>query len=202
MEEAMKIVLFFLIFIFFIFTNLLAGTINPNTQDSKYVEYGKKFESVVPIQVYLENRPDDADPNFGSAVIIKPKWAITAAHVVKQQKKCFILKNQKKYLIDKVISHKDFNEDNIETNNLIDTKPLMDSAKNFFKRNGLLLNWKEFEKLDQSQKINTLAMIAPITNEEKQKLLESISLKNKVETLESIISFYLHETNFNNQTVQ
>ena len=29
--------------------------------------------------------------------------------------------------------------------------------KNFFKKNGLLLNWKEFEKLDQSQKINTLS---------------------------------------------
>ena len=78
----------------------------------------------------------------------------------------------------------------------------MESAKNFFKRNGLLLNWKEFDNLDQSQKINTLAMIAPITSEEKQKLLESISFKNKVETLESIISFYLHETSFNNQTIQ
>ena len=100
------------------------------------------------------------------------------------------------------VDYKDFNEDNIEANDLIDIRPLMDSAKNFFKRNGLLLNWREFEKLDQTQKINTLAMIAPITNEEKQKLLESISLKNKVETLESIISFYLHETNFNNQTVQ
>ena len=100
------------------------------------------------------------------------------------------------------VDYKDFNEDNIEANDLIDIRPLMDTAKNFFKRNGLLLNWREFEKLDQTQKINTLAMIAPITNEEKQKLLESISLKNKVETLESIISFYLHETNFNNQTVQ
>ena len=45
-------------------------------------------------------------------------------------------------------------------------------------------------------------MISPVTNEEKQKLLESISLKNKMETLESIISFYLHETGFNNQTIQ
>ena len=111
------------------------------------------------------------------------------------------ISNDKLYREFKV-DYKDFNEDNIETNDLINTKPLMDSAKVFFKRNGLLLNWKEFEKLDQSQKINTLAMIAPITNEEKQKLLESISLKNKVETLENIISFYLHETNFNNQTVQ
>ena len=50
----------------------------------------------------------------------------------------------------------------------------MEKVKTFFKRNGLLLNWKEFEKLDQLQRINTLAMIAPVTNEEKQKLLESI----------------------------
>ena len=56
-------------------------------------------------------------------------------------------------------------------------KNLMEKAKIFFKRNGLLLNWKEFEKLDQIQKINTLAMIAPITNEEKQKLLEAVSIK-------------------------
>ena len=39
-------------------------------------------------------------------------------------------------------------------------------------------------------------MIAPITNEEKQKLLESISFENKVETLENIIKFYLFETGF------
>ena len=45
-------------------------------------------------------------------------------------------------------------------------------------------------------------MIAPITNEEKQKLLETVSLKNKVNTLDSIISFYLHGAGFNNQTVQ
>ena len=45
-------------------------------------------------------------------------------------------------------------------------------------------------------------MIAPITNEEKQKLLESVSVENKIETLESIISFYLHETGLNNHTIQ
>ena len=45
-------------------------------------------------------------------------------------------------------------------------------------------------------------MIAPITNEEKQKLIETISLENKVGALSSIISFYLYETNYNNRTVQ
>jgi len=84
----------------------------------------------------------------------------------------------------------------------IDASGLIDKAKPFFKKNGLLLNWKEFEKLNQTQKINTLSMIAPITNEEKQKLLESISLDSKIRTLESIFSFYLHETSFNNFTIQ
>ncbi len=82
------------------------------------------------------------------------------------------------------------------------TETLMDKAKVFFKRNGLLLNWKEFEKLDIAQKINTLSMISPVTNEEKQKLLEALTIKDKIDALEEIISFYLHEVNFNNHTVQ
>ena len=65
-----------------------------------------------------------------------------------------------------------------------------------------MLNWKEFEKLDKLQKINTLSMISPITNEEKQKLLEALTITDKIQTLDSIVSFYLHEINFNNQTIQ
>ena len=67
---------------------------------------------------------------------------------------------------------------------------------------GYYLNWKEFEKLDPNQRINTLAMIAPVTNEEKQKLLEAVSIDNKIDALDSIISFYLYETGSNNQTIQ
>ena len=100
------------------------------------------------------------------------------------------------------VNYDNFNEDANITRGEIDSNNLMENAKVFFKRNGLLLNWREFEKLDPAQKINTLAMIAPITNEEKQKLLETISLENKVNTLDSIINFYLYETNFNNQTIQ
>ena len=84
----------------------------------------------------------------------------------------------------------------------IDIEPLMNKVKTFFKKNGILLNWQEFEKLDKSQKINTLSMIAPITNEEKQKLLESVSLKEKNEVLINIIDFYLHKIDFDIQTVQ
>jgi len=100
------------------------------------------------------------------------------------------------------VDYESFVEDIENIHNEVDAKELMEKAKTFFKRNGLLLNWREFDKLDHAQKINTLAMIAPITNEEKQKLLEAISLENKIKTLESIISFYLYETSESNQTIQ
>ena len=84
----------------------------------------------------------------------------------------------------------------------INIESLMKKTEIFFKKSGLILNWIEFKKLDKMQRINTLAMIAPVTNEEKQKLLESVSLEEKVKALDDIINFYLHEVNFNIQTIQ
>ena len=110
--------------------------------------------------------------------------------------------NNKKLYREFKVDYKRFEldlKDNDVTNK---TGSLMDKAKTFFRRNGLLLNWKEFEKLDETQKINTLSMISPVTNEEKQKLLEAVTTNEKIETLENIISFYLYEVNFDNQTVQ
>ena len=112
--------------------------------------------------------------------------------------------NEKLYREFKV-SYKNFEKDlSKESTESTEIKidNLMEKAKIFFKRNGLLLNWKEFEKLSQIQKINTMAMISPVGNEEKQKILEAISLSEKVRTLENIINFYLHEVSFNNQTIQ
>ena len=100
------------------------------------------------------------------------------------------------------VDYKNFTNDITNIYNDIDADSMIEKAKIFFKRNGLLLNWKEFEKLEHSQRVNTLAMIAPIANEEKQKLLESITLEEKIATLESIISFYLHQTSQNNETIQ
>ena len=100
------------------------------------------------------------------------------------------------------VEYKDFNIDTDDNQIDFNSDSLFEKAKTFFKRYGLLLNWREFEKLDHAQKINTLSMIAPITNEEKQKLLEAVSLEDKIKTLESIISFYLYETSLNNQTIQ
>ena len=100
------------------------------------------------------------------------------------------------------VNYKKFNLDLEPIKEEIDIKSIIEKARIFFKKSGLLLNWNEFEKLDNSQKINTLAMIAPITNEEKQKLLESVSLQDKIVTLGNIVNFYLHEVDFSNQTIQ
>ena len=120
---------------------------------------------------------------------------ITRFEIIKE------INNSKLYREFKV-DYKNYELDLRETSEDQNADSLMSKAKNFFKKNGLLLNWKEFTKLDEAQKINTLSMISPITNEEKQKLLEALTIKDKINTLEKIIDFYIHEVNFNNQTVQ
>jgi Lon protease-like protein len=79
---------------------------------------------------------------------------------------------------------------------------IFQKTKKFFKKNGLLLNWVEFEKLDQNQRINTLAMIAPISNEEKQMILESVHIDSKTKILSEIIEYYLYENSINKITMQ
>ncbi len=111
------------------------------------------------------------------------------------------IENKKLYREFKV-DYKNFEADQKEMFGNQNTDNLMEKIKIFFKRSGLLLNWKEFEKLDKTQQINTLSMISPITNEEKQKLLEAVSFEDKMNSLENIISFYLHENNSTNQTIQ
>ena len=110
-------------------------------------------------------------------------------------------KNDKLYREFKV-DYKSFEDDLIKETRDVSTFSLIEKAKKFFKRSGLLLNWKEFEKLDQNQKIDTLAMIAPVSNEEKQKILETVTVHEKVKILEGVIGFYLHEVDFSNRTIQ
>jgi len=120
---------------------------------------------------------------------------ITRFNIIKE------IKNNKLYR-EFNVDYKNFDLDLKSLSEDHSVEDLLYKAKVFFKKNGLLLNWREFEKLDKIQKINTLSMISPVTNEEKQKLLEALTIKDKIQTLEKIISFYLHDVSFNNQTVQ
>ncbi len=103
------------------------------------------------------------------------------------------------------VSYKKFSDDQLperEDFMMYDKiKKIYEKTKIFFKKNGLLLNWAEFEKLDENQKINTLAMIAPISNEEKQMILESIHVDSKTKVLSDIIEFYLHKNSVDKLTI-
>ena len=103
------------------------------------------------------------------------------------------------------VSYKKFSEDQWPDKKIIirsKIKEIYEKTKVFFKKNGLLLNWAEFERLDEDQKINTLAMIAPISNEEKQMILESIHVDSKIKILSEIIEFNLHKKSSDIITLQ
>ena len=103
------------------------------------------------------------------------------------------------------VSYEKFNQDTKKDDRPVEKQEinlLFDKTKNLFKKRGLILNWKEFEKLDQVQQINTISMIAPISNEEKQKLLEAISIGNKTKTLLEILEFYLYNNSSEKMTIQ
>ena len=112
--------------------------------------------------------------------------------------------NKKKYR-EFEVDYKKFYKDVLDNEKLAlayDKLNFMEKVKKFFEKNGLMINWKEFEKLDEAQKINTLSMIAPISNEEKQKLLETVSFNDKTNTLLNIIEFYSYENVSDNETIQ
>ena len=113
------------------------------------------------------------------------------------------INNKKKYREFEVNYNKfqnDLTPDKMDA--VYDKQNFTSKVKKFFEKNGLMINWKEFEKLDETQKVNTLSMIAPISNEEKQKLLETVSLNEKTKTLLNIIEFYSYENSFDKETIQ
>ena len=59
------------------------------------------------------------------------------------------------------------------------------------------------ENLNESAALaKSLAMIAPISNEEKQTILESVHIDSKTQILSEIIEFYLHDKSSENITLQ
>ncbi len=113
--------------------------------------------------------------------------------------------NEKKYR-EFVVDYEKFSGDLISLSREVLEKNELDSyrseIKKFFDDNGLSLNWIEFEKLKIDQQIHTLAMIAPISNEEKQKLIETTNLRETFKTLVSISIFYKYDENNGNKTLQ
>jgi secreted trypsin-like serine protease len=88
-------------------STIFAGTIDPDTPDSKYIEYGSKFHNVVKICCF-----DGKGMSCGSAVVIDSHWIITAAHVVENCHSWSITIDEINYNIVSMISHEKYQSDN------------------------------------------------------------------------------------------
>ncbi len=96
--------------------------------------------------------------------------------------------------------HNDF-EENKEEIKFSDLELIFKDIKSLFIKEGYVVNWKDIEKQDLNQTINTLAMASPFSLEEKQILLETISLNERKKKLEEILSTYAVD-DFSNKTIQ
>ena len=80
-------------------------------------------------------------------------------------------------------------------------KSIFNEIKILFKKQGYLINWKDLEKQNLDQIINTLSMASPFSLEEKQILLEANTLSERNKKLEEILKIYSVD-NFENKTLQ
>jgi len=82
-----------------------------------------------------------------------------------------------------------------------DKKNLLNKIKLFFHKINYEVELNELNKLNFDQLISTICMISPFSIEEKQKLIETIKIEDKIKILEEIINFNLFDLQ-NNNTVQ
>ena len=79
---------------------------------------------------------------------------------------------------------------------------LINNSKIFFKKNSILINWSELSKLSVQKQIYNLAMISPISVEEKQKLIEIVKLDNVANILNEITKFNFYENSEQKKILQ
>ena len=88
-----------------------------------------------------------------------------------------------------------------ETLQFSDLKLIFKDLKNLFEKRGFIINWKGLEKQSLDETINALAMASPFSIEEKQVLLEAVSLDLRKNKIAEILSTYTFDE-YNNTTVQ
>jgi hypothetical protein len=94
----------YLLILLLLCCSVYGGTIDPSIPDQKYLDFGSKFYCVAKLcGTYQDNTKFCA-----SAVIIENNFVLTAAHVVQNYKDCYVILNNKKYKLDNIIIHKDF----------------------------------------------------------------------------------------------
>ena len=113
------------------------------------------------------------------------------------------LETEKKYRILEVDFTKfpnDLSEEN-EDLKFSDLELIFKDLKSLFEKKGFIVNWKALEKQSLNETINALAMASPFSLEEKQILLETVSLDSRKKKIAQILSTYSHDI-YENTTLQ
>ena len=74
---------------------------------------------------------------------------------------------------------------------ILEKKNLLKIIQFFFEKINYPVKYNELSKLDLDELISNVSMISPFSVEEKQKLIETKKIDNKIETLSEIINFNL-----------
>ena len=82
-----------------------------------------------------------------------------------------------------------------------DLEIIFKNLKSLFEKRGFIINWKSLEKQSLDEIINALAMASPFSLEEKQVLLEAVSLDIRKNKIAEILSTYTFDE-YHNTTLQ
>jgi len=75
-----------------------------------------------------------------------------------------------------------------------DKNHILNNIKKFFKKINYPINDNKLSELSMEQLANTVSMISPFSVSEKQKLIETVEIEEKITILEEIIKFNLLES--------
>lgn len=79
------------------------------------------------------------------------------------------------------------------TSECIDRSRLTDSLQAYFRKHGLKIDWEAVCHAPDGALVTTLAMICPFAPQEKQALLETLSLTDRATLMADLIQMNLHE---------
>ena len=82
-----------------------------------------------------------------------------------------------------------------------EVKSILNKIKLYFKKRNYMIQFEELEKLNCDQLISTISMISPFSPEEKQKIIETINIEDKIKVFEKIIDFNILDKS-RNKTIQ
>ena len=102
------------------------------------------------------------------------------------------------------VDYSDFSNDlinNLDDKAKLPPEKIINKVKKFFNKKNYIIKFNELDRLDLDQLVSTVSMIAPFSVEEKQKLMETVKIEDKINVLEEIIDFNLFE-NISTTTMQ